>query len=158
MSRKKCKRRVWALVDPIRHAMEGCAITSQDRLDKLRLMELSAIDAFAKGRATVSDWRVCCDMLNVSETMALSGIGPEALEANQAAQNAMREVADKGRLLFTGPQLTAMREAYSYADLQRASISRSEFEQQIKKTQARVRHAVDSGKAEIVQVNQGASA
>jgi hypothetical protein len=146
--RKRCKRKVYALVNPIEHAIAGACITSQDRLDQLRLTELSALEAFTKGLATVSDWRILADMLNVSETMALNGIGPEALPVNQQAQEALREVATKGKLLFTGPQLQAMRESFEYADIQRASIARSEFERQIKKTGDRIKALLDSGEIE----------
>ena len=83
MTRKKCRRKVWALIDPIAHAIAGAAITDTASLDKLRMLELSAIEAFAKGRATPDDWRALADMLNVCETMARDGIGPEALEPSR---------------------------------------------------------------------------
>ena len=34
MSRKKCRRKVWALIDPIAHAIAGAAITDTASLDK----------------------------------------------------------------------------------------------------------------------------
>lgn len=46
MTRKHCRRKVYPLVNPIARAMEGAAITPDNLLDKLRLQELSAIDAF----------------------------------------------------------------------------------------------------------------
>ena len=51
MTRKKCRRKVWNTnVNPIAHAIAGAAITDTASLDKLRMQELSAIEAFAKGR------------------------------------------------------------------------------------------------------------
>lgn len=145
MSRKKCRRKVWALIDPIAHAIAGAAITDTASLDKLRMLELSAIEAFAKGRATPDDWRALADMLNVCETMARDGIGPEALEPCTQAQEALghahaRHKAGKP-LLFTGLELNAVRDSFGYHDLQRSSISRSQYEQAIAKTANRIRSA-----------------
>ncbi len=145
MSRKKCRRKVWALIDPIAHAIAGAAITDTASLDKLRMLELSAIEAFAKGRATADDWRALADMLNVSETLCGMGIGPEALEPCRQAQEALGHAHahhKAGRaLLFTGPQLQAVRDSFAYHDLQRSSISRSQYEQAIAKTANRIRSA-----------------
>jgi len=145
MSRKRCVRKVYALVNPITMAMEGCAITPSDKLDKLRMLELSAIEAFAKGRATPDDWRALADMLNVTETMAGMGIGPEALEPCMQAQAALgaahaRHKAGKP-LLFTGPELQMLRDCYEWHDLQRQSVARSQYEAAIKRTGDRIRSA-----------------
>lgn len=143
MSRKKCRRKVWALIDPIAHAIAGASITDTASLDKLRMLELSAIEAFAKGRATPDDWRALADMLNICETMARDGIGPEALEPCTQAQEALGHAHARHKegkpLLFTGPELQAVRDSFAYHDLQRTSISRSQYEQAIKKTGDRIR-------------------
>lgn len=143
MTRKKCRRKVWALIDPIAHAIAGAAITDTASLDKLRMLELSAIEAFAKGHATREDWRALADMLNICETMARDGIGPEALPSCMLAQIALGEAQSRykdGRpLLFKGPELNAVRDAFAYHDLQRSSISRSQYEQAIAKTANRIR-------------------
>ena len=145
MSRKKCRRKVWALIDPIAHAIAGAAITDTASLDKLRMLELSAIEAFAKGHATREDWRALADMLNLCETLGRDGIGPEALEPCTQAQEALghahaRHKAGKP-LLFTGPELQAVRDSFAYHDLQRTSISRSQYEQAITKTANRIKSA-----------------
>jgi hypothetical protein len=145
MTRKKCRRKVWALIDPIAHAIAGAAITDTASLNKLRMAELSAIEAFAKGRATPHDWRAIADMLNVSESLCSMGVGPEALETCLKAQEALGNVHarhSQGKpLLFTGPELQTVRDAYEYADLQRASVSRSQLETAVKKTADRIRSA-----------------
>lgn len=145
MTRKKCKRKVWALIDPVALAISGAAITDTASLDKLRMLELSAIEAFAKGHATREDWRALADMLNICETMARDGIGPEALPSCMLAQIALGEAHSRfkeGRpLLFKGPELNAVRDAFAYHDLQRSSISRSQYEHAIKKTSDRIRSA-----------------
>lgn len=143
--RKKCRRKVWNLVNPIEHAMMGAAITQQGHLDHLRIRELGSIEAFRTGKATPDDWRSLADMLNITETLAASGVGPEALEpckkANEALGNAhARHKAGKS-LGFTGPELQSIRDAYDFHDLQRQSISRAQYEQAIKKTADRIRSA-----------------
>ncbi len=145
MSRKRCKRKVWNLVNPIQHAMLGAAVTQESHLDQLRIRELMAIEAFAKGHATKDDWRSLADMLNITETLATSGVAPEALQPCQQAQQALSNAHGRHKggksLGFTGPELQAIRDAYEYHDLQRQSISRSEYEGAIKKTTDRIRSA-----------------
>ena len=144
MSRKRCRRQVRALVNPITFAIEGAAITNQSALDKLRLVELAAIDAFARGRATVQDWHSMTQMLNLAETMAGMGIGrAEVMPACQAAQAHLIEATQRyertGRMGTTGPGLQALRNLCEYHDLQRQSIPRSEYEKAIKLAADRIR-------------------
>lgn len=144
MSRKRTRRKVYALVNPITHALMGAAITDTASIDKLRMVELSAIEAFRTGKANQHDWMALADMLNMSETMTNDGIGPEAEESCQAGQRALANAHErhfrKGMPIgFTGPELQDIRAAYEFHDLQRQSISRSRYEQAIKKTGDRIR-------------------
>ena len=133
--RKQCKRKVYALVNPITHAIEGAAITPEDELRTLRLRELAAIDAFAKGLATEREWQDICAMLNLTEVLARRGVGPEALPYCEALQEHLAEAVTryrvKNRMGTTGPGLQAMRDVFQFHDLQRQSISRSEYEKAI---------------------------
>lgn len=141
--RKQCKRRIYKLVNPIEFAIQGAAYTPEDHLNKLRLLELASIDAFAHGKATVADWHSLCGMLNLCETMARMGIGPEAIPVCKAAQEALKDAQERferlGRMGTTGPGLQALRELYQFHDLQRSSVSRSEYEKAIKATGDRIR-------------------
>lgn len=141
--RKKTKRKVWQIVNPIAHAIEGATIVPETRLQSLRLLELAAIESFAKGKATVQDWQTMTAMLNVCETMGLNGIGREALEACKRLQDSLIESQqryDKTKKMgATGLALQAMRDVYEYADLQRSSIDLSTFEKMVKTTIARVK-------------------
>ena len=137
--RKKTKRKVWALIDPLTHAITGAAITQRDKLDKLRMLEYSALDAITKGQGTIHDWRSLVDVLNLSETMARAGIGKdEVLPVCEKAQKALHEAAlrfqSTKRMGLSGEGIQAVRELIQYADLQQSSISRSEFERYIQKT------------------------
>jgi hypothetical protein len=137
--RKKTKRKVWALIDPIQHGIIGAAITQRDKLDKLRMLEYSALDAITKGQGTIHDWRTLVDVLNLSETMARNGIGKdEVLPVCEKAQKALHEAAvrfqSSKRMGLSGEGMQAIRDLIQYADLQQSSISRSEFERYIQKT------------------------
>jgi hypothetical protein len=136
--RKQVKRKIWALIDPIQHGIIGAAITQRDKLDKLRVMEYSALDAITKGMGTIQDWHTLTEVLNLSETMARGGIGPEVLPVCETAQKALHEAALRfqktGKLGLTGEGIQAVRELIAFADLQQSSISRSEFERYIQKT------------------------
>ena len=136
--RKRTKRKMWNLIDPVVHAMVGASITPRKTLDKLRFLEYSALDAITKGMGTIQDWRTLVDVLNLSEVMAKAGVGPEVLPVCQKAQEALHKAAmryqETMRMGLDGEGIQALRELLEYADLQQASISRSEFEKYVKKT------------------------
>lgn len=145
MTRKQTRRRVYQICNPISMAIAGAALTDTASLDKLRLRELSALEAFRTGRATEDEWRDLADMLNVSETFCRDGVGPEARETCLQAQDALgaahRRLREHGRLVFTGEELQILRHAFEYADLQRSSVSRGQFERVVQKTIDRIRSA-----------------
>jgi hypothetical protein len=137
--RKRCKRKVWATnIDVVAHAIAGAAVSDEKSLDKLRLCELSAIDAMTKGMGTTEDWRWLADVVNIAETMGKHGIGPEVLPYCQEVQKALLEAAERyqktGKMGLSGVGITKVRELWEYHDLQRTSIARSEYEKMICKT------------------------
>ena len=136
--RKMCKRKVWNKVNPIEFAITGAAITAEDKLDRLRMGELSAIESMVKGNATTGDWRVLVDMLNIAETMATNGIGIEVLAVCEVVQKEMESAAQRyektRKMGLTGTGIRYIKELYALHDLQRTSISRSEYERMIEKT------------------------
>ena len=142
--RKRTIRKVWQLVDPIQHAISGAAITPQAERDRLLLRELSALDDFTKGRATIQQWSDLSMVLNLCETVAREKIGAEALPICKAAEDELIKAAVRfeqtGRMGLSGPGITAMREVIEYHDAQRASISRSQYERLIKLCTARVKN------------------
>ena len=91
--RKRTKRKVWNLIDPLTHAIVGASITQREKLDKLRLLEYSALDAMTKGVGTVTDWRTLVDVLNLAECMGRGGIGAEVLPVCQKAQESLHKAA-----------------------------------------------------------------
>lgn len=141
--KKRTIRKVWAKIDPIAHAIAGASITPASERDRLLLRELSALDDFTKGRATIQQWSDLSMVLNLCETVAKEKIGAEALPACKTAESALIEAAIRfeqtGRMGLSGPGITAMREVIEYHDAQRASISRSQYERLIKLCIARVK-------------------
>lgn len=121
----------------------GASITQRDKLDKLRMLEYSALEAMTKGNGTVTDWRTLVDVLNLSEMMGKNGIGPEVLPICEKAQEGLHKAAmryqETMKMGLDGQSIQAIRELIQYADLQQSSISRSEFEKYIQKTKDYIR-------------------
>ncbi len=138
MSRKRCKRKVYPLLNSLAHGIAGAAVSDKQSLDKLRLCELSAIDAMTKGMGTTEDWRWLADVVNISETMGKEGIGPEVLPYCTEVQAALLEAAERyqktGKMGLSGTGISKIKELWEYHDLQRTSIARSEYEKMIRKT------------------------
>lgn len=151
--RKRCKRKVWALVNPIEHAINGAGITSRKDLDYLLVRELASLDAFTRGKATMREWSDMVNVNNITQTLAGMGVGREALPDCHAAESALIEAArrfnDSQRMGLSGPGIQALRAVMEWHDLQRSSIPRSQYEEAIRLTAARIKsgHAtIDLGK------------
>lgn len=153
MSRKHCRRKHWNLVNPITHAITGAAITDTARLDQVREIEAVAIGAFRDGTPTIDHWKAMADMLNVAQVMAQDGIGPEVLPACIAVEAALRaghaRYVAHGRIGRAVGEYEAYFELWEYHDLQRSSISRSEYERAIEKTRRRILNAPESAKVTL---------
>ena len=141
--RKRCKRKVYPLLNSLAHGIAGAAISDEAALDKLRLCELSALDSMVMGKGTPHDFRWLCDVLNIAECMAKDGIGIELLPICEQAQkellNAKERYDKHGTLGLSGVGIQVLRELLQMHDLQRTSVARSEYEKAIRKTQNKVR-------------------
>ena len=141
--RKKCVRKVWKLVNPIEHVLDGLAVTPNEKLDQLHLRELSALDAMAHGFGNVQCWSDLTSVLNICEGMATNGVGPEALPHCQTLQAELKAAAKRfdstGRMGMTATGLQAAREVIEYHDLQRRSISLADYEKHIARTTNRIK-------------------
>lgn len=141
--KKFCRRKVWPLIDPISHAMQGAAITPDNLLDQLRIKEMAALEAFTSGQAGVADWKAIADLLNIAETIASQGIGIEVLEVCDKVQAGLDEARERHnktrRMGLSGPAIQAIRDLMEYHQLQRTSISRAEYERYIRLTGNRIR-------------------
>jgi len=141
--RKRCKRKVYALVNPIDMAIQGACITAEQPLQQLRLGELSALDAMKRGMGTVEDWRILTDMMNIAEQMGKDGIGPEVLpwceQAQQSLYKAAKRYENTKLMGLDGQGIKALTEVFEYHDLQRTNIARSVYEKEIEKTRNRIK-------------------
>ena len=151
--RKVCKRKVWSTaINPIAHAMAGAAVTDESSLNKLRLGELSALEAMRTGKGTLEDWRLLVDMLNITQTFIRHGIGPEAREDCQKAQeslyNAAKRYEKTKQMGLDGQGIGALQNVHEWHDLQRTSVARSVYEDMIEKT----RNYIKSKGKEVVEI------
>lgn len=150
MSRKVTRRKHYALVNPILMAVRGACITPNEALNSLKLRELASLDAMSKGKGDIQSWRDLADLVNLTETMAKNGIGPEALPDCTKLQDdlilAARRYEATKAMGLTAQGITAAREVIDWHDLQRRSVARADYEKAIRKTRDRIR----SGAVEVV--------
>ena len=148
--RKKCKRKVYNLVDPIEFAMRGAAFMKPEELQNLRIRELSCLESIVHGKGTLRDWVELAECINLTEVMATNGIGHEALEICRVAQEEMEVAYERfqrtGKMGLSGTGITAMREVMEYAALMQTSIPRSQFEQMIDKTRKLIKGRIGNQK------------
>jgi hypothetical protein len=141
--KKQCRRKIWAKINPIEHAITGAMVASDAKLNKLRMHELSAIESMVKGVGTVQDWQTLVHVLNVSETMGHGGIGIEVLPVCALVEDELKAAAKRyeatQKIGLSGPGIKHIKELLALHDLQRQSISCSEFERMIQKSNNNVR-------------------
>lgn len=124
----------------------GVLPTPEGLLERQRMVELQAIEAFAKGYATPDDFRVVADMLNVAETMCYAGIGrDEVLPVCETCQEqliAAKERHDQGKTLgLSALGLKAIRDLAEYHHLQRTAIDWQTYAKMIERTGNLIRSA-----------------
>ncbi len=139
--RKRTRRKVWALVNPIEHAMKGASVV----LDRAQLSRQNwlLLDELRAGTMTL---RPAFDRLTrailVGDRMRQFSLGREHLrtfEAAMAALNAIRDRKnDSGRdhYLASGPELQALRDALLVHDVQLEYAAVSELQEAWRKLEA----------------------
>lgn len=124
-------------------AIEGACITPQETLKTLTDRESEAIDAMMKGKGNLRYWQDIVDMNNVCQTMGRNGIGPECLVDCMMAEIELKAAAKRyektGKMGLTAVGIKSVQNVQEWHKLQRASISRKEYENQIKKTLSKLR-------------------
>jgi hypothetical protein len=121
------------VIHPLFNAIAGAAVTPPEILRQVRMLELAAIDAFARGSGDRNAWAGIKAMVNICRSMAEARIGPEAIDACNRADAALKE--DEGRSSTTPGGLQAYRDVHEYHDIQRQSIARSEYEKHINRAE-----------------------
>lgn len=136
--RKRTKRKVWGLTNPITMAIEGACVSGGKEVEDLRGGELLALERFRNGAAKEQDWQMLSVMTAISALMGYEGIGIEALHAARAAQKSLDSIEERfkrvGKWGCSGPEYQSLRDTYEYHDLQRQSVARSVYESAIFRT------------------------
>lgn len=141
--KKHCNRKHYAKINTLDYVIAGVRPTAQSDLDALHARELSALEAMTHGQAGLQEWWDLHAALNLCETAATLGIGPEALQACKAAQGALvsaaRRFESTGRMGLSGEGLVALRHMLQYHHLQRTAIDRKTYEDVIRTSLNRMR-------------------
>lgn len=130
--RKRTRRKVWALRDPISHAMSGARKVSEDtNLVTYSIKTHASMEALVKGVATKQDMSHLAMANNMVAALMKQGFAtPHAPDA-EASANALDAIAqrarDKGRVLATGPEIVALNQMLAIHDAMFDTISVSEY-------------------------------
>lgn len=118
----------------------------------LRLRNHAAMDELVKGRGTRDHCDVVITALNMTEALAMMRIGDDYREHISAGQDAMlamcRRGLERGRFIFTGPELQAVNTAMEVHDAQLDACTVAELERAIDL----VAQTVRSKKARVIEV------
>lgn len=106
------------------------------------MRELASLEALTHGQGALQEWHDMATVNNVAQTLACMGVGREVMPHCHLAEDALIEAAHRyqktGKFGLTGQGIQALRDVIGYHDLQRASISRAEYERALKLTTARI--------------------
>jgi hypothetical protein len=146
-SKPPVSRKVWRTdLDTIEHAMAGAAITSEQARDQLMMRELTALDAFTRGHARLTEWSDLVNLNNIAQTMAgtLGVMRDEVMPACHLAEQDLIETAARyqrtGRMGLSGQAIEHLRDVIRLHEQQRASVARSVYEEAIRLTGARIKN------------------
>lgn len=143
--RKRTVRKIWRTdVSPIQHAIQGAAVVSRSDCDQLLARELSSLDALTHGAGGLDEWNDMVNVNNLAEALALDGVGKhEVMPTVHDVESHLIDAAERyqrtGKMRLTGPAIQAMRSLIEWHDLQRSSISRSQYERAIRKVTAQIK-------------------
>lgn len=91
-------------------------------ITQTRIKNHIAIETLRKGEATKDDMDAIINAFNVTEALAIKGIGADYRAEIRAAQDALMSIGvrakDRGRFVITGPELTAINTAMEVHDAQ----------------------------------------
>lgn len=143
MSRKRTRRKHYVPVTP-QHAIEGAAVVSEAALADIRAAERQALDAIHAGTATLVHIQRLTGVWNTARIMADEfGIAaPEIPPVAALAEVALKAMFERhkrhGTVGRAAGEWEILNELVELHQLQRTSVSRSEFERMIRRTHQRV--------------------
>lgn len=154
--RKRTKRKVWPLRDPIRHAIEGAQSFNAvgDAATTVHIKNHGAMHALTTGTATRADLQVLTNVLNMAIALAKQGFARSHMPDFDAASDAIKALVARAkvrnRILGTGPELQALNFLLRVHEAQLEVVSVSEIE----KATRYVRNCVASGGSEALNLRE----
>lgn len=130
---------------PWEKAVRGAAVMPVQARNKLRLADLSSLEAITHGKGRMQDLRILIDACNIAQCLACDfGIGGEEVkESITRAEMAILQCAARfertQRFGLTGQALQDLREMLDWAQAQREVTSRSTYLKAVDLLTARVR-------------------
>lgn len=123
-----------------------------DAVLALRIKNHAALTAITQGKATRDDVDILISAINMTEALAIHGLGNDWRAEITAAQDAILTMTRRGiplgdRFLFTGPELTAVNLAMDVHDAQIDQASVLDLEKALGKVQQEIK----SGRARPVE-------
>lgn len=116
-------------LDPMGLVRQNVSLLSDDQIAALRLRELSSLEALRSGRGELADLKDLADVLNMAETLASMGVGPEAKPSIDTAQEALlaikKRVENWGKIQVLPSEVDALSDMQAWYDLQRQSVDRA---------------------------------
>ena len=129
--KKSAKRQIRPLANPLTVAIKRASPVTPEVVQRLRMREWSAIEAFAQGQATSVDVALLEELLCMCLCSIELGIGPEAQATCNAAElvfAALRARSPANTPMVMNPaELDVMRDLQSFHDQQRAACNRREY-------------------------------
>lgn len=102
--------------------LKANAVGGGSIITQTRIKNHIAIEALRKGEATKDDMDAMISAFNVTEALAIQGMGAEYKTEIRAGQDALYNIGarakEKGRFVLTGPELTAINTTMEIHDAQ----------------------------------------
>jgi len=102
--------------------LKAAEVSGGTIITQTRIKNHIAIESLRKGEATKDDMDAIINAFNVTEALAIEGIGAEYREEIKAGQDAVYQcgvrASKHGRFILSGPELTAINTAMEVHDAQ----------------------------------------
>lgn len=110
----------------------------------LKIKNHDALASITQGDGTRDNIDILVAAMNVSEALAMLGVGEDWLEEIKVAQNAIftmgRRGLSKGRFVFTGPEMQAMNLGMDIHDAQLENCTVKQLEEALGIVEREIRH------------------
>ncbi len=144
-----------AVVNPVQYVLDSFKTLSIDTLKMLAIQNHGALNILATGQGSEIEWTKLAYAVNITIELAHMGYGPEALEPARAARDALiacsQRYDKRGQFGFTGPEITAVKEALAYHDAQLEVVRLGDLE----KVHAKIKNLMRSSARTISEANAG---